>query len=187
MHGENAVASLILRHLERYPLSGIEDVYKLLHHGAFGPGHAITNRKVAREWLERDWNGLSEESGMVLVESVHPSGEVVRLHLRPYRDAGGDLRKLLDAFIASAGEYPGNPELMISWWAIFEELTRGPLADRFDARLAALIGRTRAREGWPATHHSPTYEKAYKPAYRVLSRTRAEELLASQGIPWELK
>lgn len=183
MH-ERAVEALIQTHVQRYPEADILDVYKLLHQAAFGPGHAITNQRAARDWLERESATLRPFAGDVLVENIHPEGRIVRVHLRPYLEAHGDLRKLLDGLLRSSREVEGSLEQMAAWWAVFQHMTErgGPLAARYSARTVALIGRTRAAENWPASHHSPPFERAYRPAYRVLTAPIAQEVLAVQRI-----
>lgn len=176
--------ALIERHVQRYAQIEILDIYKLLHQAIFGPGHPIINRKAAQEWLERQSELLQPAPDQPLLESVHPDDSVVRLHLRPYLKLNGSLKKLLDASIESSKEITGELGTIASWWGIFQNMidTGGPFADRFDVRTAGLIGRNRANESWPASHHSPTYDSTYKPVYRVLSRSLAEKLVQDQKI-----
>jgi hypothetical protein len=183
---DGAVEALIQAHVQRYPEADILDVYKLLHQGVFGPGHAITNQRAARDWLERESATLRPQPGDSLVENIHPAGKMVRLHLRPYLQAQGDLRKLLDGFLRSSREVQGDLAQMAAWWALFQRLTEegGALAARFANRTVALVGRTRAAEKWPASHHSPAFERAYHPAYRVLTASIAQEILGAQRMPF---
>jgi hypothetical protein len=178
------VEALIQRHIERYAQIDILDIYKLLHQALFGPGHPITNRKATEEWLVRQSEILQPLSGQPLLESVHPEDAVVRLHLRPYLELNGNLKKLLETLIESSQIITGDLETMASWWKIFQRMTddSGSLARRFDRRTVALIGRTRAEESWPASHHSPAFDFTYKPVYRVLSRPLAEKLLQDQKL-----
>src|SRR5260221_12126626 len=106
LHPTDAVHSklvaLITAHVQRYTEIDVLDVYKLLHQAVFGPGHAITNQKAAREWLERESEILQPVAAEPLLESVHPEGSIVRLHLRPYLSVNGKLNKLLDALVHSS-------------------------------------------------------------------------------------
>lgn len=178
------VAALIQTHVQRYPGIEILDVYKLLHQAVFGPGHAIKSQRAAREWLERESELLTPDPAKPLVESVHPDGAIVRVHLQPYLAARGSLKALLDGFIQSSKVVAGDLAKMALWWSIFQKLIADgqPLAGRFDPRTVALIGRTRANEQWPASHHSPHFEQVYKPAYRVLTAEVAAEILRQQNI-----
>lgn len=186
--GDEAVAALIHTHVNRYPAMDILDVYKLLHQAVFGPGHTITNRRATREWLERESDLLIPSYDEALLENIHPQGQIVRAHLRPYLAARGNLEKLLDGYIRSAEAVQGNSAIMAAWWDIFQHMVEEPgaLASRFPARTIALVGRTRASENWPASHHSPAYDQTYKPAYRVLTLPVAEALLEAQRIDYHM-
>ncbi len=182
------VENLIKTHIQRYPEIDIVDCYKLLHQGAFGPGHAISRRRAAWEWLENETQNLTPDPDALFIESVHPQSEVLRLHLRPYMAFGGDLYQLLEAFIKSAEELEREDaeQNMAKWWDIFHEMCETALANRFDSRTVHLIGHTRSLEHWPAIQHSPPYEAIYKPAYRLLSKDQTERLLTRQHIPFEI-
>jgi hypothetical protein len=185
---DRKVAALIETHVQRYPEIDILDVYKLLHHAVFGPGHAIKNAKAVQEVLEVECGLLTPDAAASLVENVHPYSKFVRLHLRPYLAARGDVSALLKAFVQSANAVTGDSATMAAWWAIFEAMIApgGALVGRFDARVAALERRTHASEQWPASHHSPRFERVYHPAYRVLAYPIAESLLGKQKIAFEV-
>ena len=183
---EDKIRSLITTHVDRYPETDIMDVYKLLHQGVFGPGHAIQNQKTAREWLDRESETLIPNADEILVENVHPEGQIVRLHLRPYLAHRGDIKRLLDSYIESSKAVNGSIETMATWWKVFEGMTApgGTLASRFAHRMVLLTARTRSNEQWPANPHSPVYDRAYKPVYRVLTRSIAGDLLDRQRIAY---
>ncbi len=183
---EERLVALIRAHLGRYPEAQIADVYKLLHQGVFGPGHAIVNKKATREWLEHEASQQTPAADEMLIESVHPDGLMVRVHLRPYLAHRGSLAALLDAFVRSAERVQGDPDTMARWWSLFQALcAQGELCSRVcEQREAMLFGRVRAQENWPAVHHSPAYCQAYRPAYRVLIATEAEALCRRLKIPF---
>ncbi|MBN1286046.1 MAG: hypothetical protein JXB47_11670 [Anaerolineae bacterium] len=180
------VITLIRRHLDRYPESSFHDVYKLLHQAAFGPGHLVDNKKKALEWIERDLDEPGP-TAIPLAESIHPAGDIVRLHLRPYAAQRGNLRRLRDAFVASAEAVTGAPDLMATWWAAFCDWVEAenPARAGFDLREMRLFGGMWGAKQWPAEHHSPAYRSAYRPAYRVLAAPIAADLCRAQGIVFE--
>lgn len=180
---DDAVITLIRRHLHRYPESHFRDVYKLLHQAAFGPGHAIRDKAKVLEWIERDLE-IEPATGVPFVESIHPADAMVRVHLHPYAAHGGSLRKLGDAFTRSANATTGAPEAMARWWAVCLEVLRDEDLQGFGAREASLFGRAMAAGCWPAEHHSPAYRETYRPAYRVLTTREAERLCEDQDIPF---
>jgi len=182
---EERLVALIRTHLARYPQMQIADIYKLLHQAVFGPGHLIASKKAAREWLEHEAGRVSPSAESPLVENVHPDAQIVRLHLRPYLALGGGLKPLLEAFVRSAEQVSGDAQQMAAWWQVFESLcSKGALcADVCEQREAALFGRVRAQEQWPAVHHSPAYYAVYQPAYRVLTATEAGALCRKLRVP----
>jgi hypothetical protein len=188
MSSPESVIALIQTHLERYPRAEAMDVYRLLHQATFGPGKAITNVKIAREWLDRENEQVIPNAAETLIESVHPEGVIVRVNLRPYVAQHGNLKALLDAYITSSKAVEGQTATMAGWWAIFESLTQpgGLLASRFEHRHVLLIGRTRTNLQWPAEPHSPVYETLYKPMYRVLAQVQAAQLLNGEHIPFRV-
>lgn len=183
---EGEIVPLVATHLDRYPASNIADVYKLLHQGVYGPGHSIPNKKLAREWLEHERDQVQPDRTLPLVESIHPAGAVVRLHLRPYLAYEAKVAPLLDAFVRSAQAVEGDASTLAAWWAIFaaQVAPGGRWADRFAAREAELFGRMRAEAQWAAVPHSPAFVRAYAPAYRVLTRDEAERLCARIDAPF---
>lgn len=185
---DERIVPMIRAHLGRYPEAAIQDVYKLLHQATFGPGHAISSRKAAREWLEQESGQATPSTAEPLIESIHPEGALVRLNLRPYLAHDGKLKPLLDAFIRSAEQVAGDSPTMQRRWQAFEALCRagGPDADRFDQWEVVLLGRIRAGEAWPAMAHSPAYVSAYDPKYRVLTRSEAEALCDKAKLRFEV-
>lgn len=185
---ENRVMALIETHLRRYSEAEIPDVYKLLHQGAFGPGHLITSKRNAREWLEHEAGLVMPDRMLPMVEQIHPEGAMVRFHVRPYLAYRESIRPLLDAFVQSAQVVVGDPAVLAAWWHVFERgcARGGVLADRFVEREVRLFGKTRADEQWPAVHHSPAYNAAYQPVYRVLTVDHAEALCAKLNAPFEV-
>jgi hypothetical protein len=185
---DEKVIALIKLHMERYPALDVLDVYRLLHQSIFGPGHAIKSQKAEKEWLERQTEILGEGTLTPFVENIHPGGEVVRLYLRPYIAARGNPNKLLEAYTKSASNVKGNLDTMTQWWDIFQRSSSAgePFDGRFDVRNITLIARTRKRENWPASPHSPAYEANYKPVYRVLTLPLAQTLLDKQKIPFDV-
>ena len=180
------VSALIHTHLIRYATLEIADVYKLLHQATFGPGHAVTNKKIARDWLERDLERTAPRTDDPLVENIHPDGALVRLHLRPYVALGGGIKSLLDAFVRSAEQVTGDPVLMAQRWARFEQDCRANQfgADRWNLREIQFFGQAREQEKWPAVRHSPAYTTVYFPCYRVFTRAEAAALCRSLGTPF---
>ena len=156
----------ILRdHFARYPAIQVQDVYKLIHQAALGSEHAIADPKSAREWMERELAEMGPGPDEPVVDPISGDGKIVRVHLRPFIADGGDPDVLLDAFIRTANEFRGDKNTLESYWKMVIEM---PHFSRVE--MSAFIVPLRA-QNYPAVHHSEAYERAYRPAYRVILRT----------------
>ena len=157
-------------HLGAHPAAGAEDAYKLLHQSVFGPGHLIPDRGTAAHHLAQEWEGLGETlPGEPLLEPLSDDPPLVRVNLRPYRDAGGSPGALVDALTASAAGVAGDPALLAACLEGAVDVLREKRGEAAAEELRRLALRT-AGEGYPAVHHSEGYRQAYRPAYRVLLR-----------------
>ena len=154
-------------HLLTHPEATAVDLYKLLHQAMAGPAHAVSDEEEARVALEREAADLEiGEAAEPLCEHLGGEPRMVRVHLRPYLAAGGDLQALAAAFVASAS----TPEDVSGRLARALEAAIARLAvDR--PQLASDLAKLQAEleaAGYPAVHHSRAFREAYRPAYRVL-------------------
>ena len=179
----DAVHSLIETHLARYPQMQLTDIYKLLHQGTIGSSHAISKRDSAREWLEHEWEINPPNAAEPLIETVNPSGTLVRLNLRPYQAVDGALIPLLDAMIRSVQAAARDTTAMAAAWNAFVSMVEmdSEIQEHFPLREVRLFGRQYG-DGWSNVQHSPVYVRTYRPAYRVLTHIEAQELLSVQQI-----
>jgi hypothetical protein len=166
-------------HVRRHPDAQVADLYKFAHHAAFGPGHAISNPEQARHRLEAEFASVSQSAfakpSEPLLEPLLPDGSLVRVHLRPWVEAGLDPELLLSAFVHTANTHRGSSEILKDYWRCFEQLTDARVLHLRPDALAAFLDE-RESEGWPPYHHSDTFEASYAPAYRVVSRSYLPEL-----------
>jgi len=161
--------------LSARPESEMIDIYKFLYQGRFGPGHAIPNRTAAADDLTEELADLGPiENSDALCQALGGSPALVRIHLRPFVAGGHDPDVLVDAFVASADEVQGDPELL----ARTLEKAVARLIRRSQFQLAGQLedlAKRLAAEGYPPAHHSDQYKAEYHPAYRVVLRELAEQ------------
>jgi len=166
------IGPVVRWHSELYSELAAEDLYKLLHQGVAGPGHAIEDPGMARAWLEREWSGLRDPDGNEpLFEPLSADGRLVRVNLRPWRSAGLDRERVLTAFLETAEAVTPSPDEIRSAMDAIRACS-GSLAVEADipaVQLDSLFAKL-ATEGYPAVHHSAGYRQAYSPAYRVVLR-----------------
>jgi hypothetical protein len=162
------VNQLLSAHLARYPAMQLDDIYKLLHQAALGPGHAVENPAAARKRLDEEIAALGEAPDELLQDVISPDGRLARVHLRSYLAGGGEPETLHRAFVATANSYPASPDKLARFCGCLGDLAAaGGLPFARDV-VVAYFDRV-ARNSYPAIHHSEAYRDAYRPAYRVIA------------------
>ena len=180
----NPDADFFLAQARADPELRIEDAYKWLFHATRGGEHAVANEFAVRKWLENEWAALGPpQPDEPLWTPLTLDGRIGRLNLRPYRAQGGDPEPLLAAFIESAKTFDASPaRFRAAWRALGRELKTQPVGHLTWSAWRRLDREMRARD-YPANHHSPEYECAHQPAYRVLTGAEARRLLDARPAP----
>ena len=154
--------------LATYPESRLQDIYKSFYQDHFGPGHLISDTESVRRYL---YSELSENdvSFPVYYEFTGCEGRFVRVFLSAVADSLISAEELLDAFVRSANEYQEPQKEWITEW---EEIVRAihdtrVMVNGFEADEPKLAQAARKNQ---AVHHSPAYNAAYHPHYRIVKR-----------------
>ena len=163
----DALRHILLAQVARHPLMQPTDVYKLLHQAAMGSAHAIDDTVGVRLWMEREVGVMGEGPREPMIDTIAPDGSVVLVHLRPWVAAGRPTEPLLAAFVASASAIPQDTIRLVRYLALADTLAEQGQLPFGAASWRDLVTGLR-RGGYPAVHHSPEYEAAYRPAYRVV-------------------
>ena len=162
------VSQLLSAHLGRYPAMQLDDIYKLLHQAALGPGHAVDNPAAARKRLDEEWAALGEGPAEPLRDLISPDGRLGRVHLRSYLAAGGNPDALHRAFVDTADSYPASPDKLAKFCGCLGDLAASGGIPFAREEVLAYFEKI-SRDGYPAVHHSEAYRRAYQPAYRVVA------------------
>lgn len=158
----------------------IDDAYKWTYQATGGGEHAAPSREAAKKWLDNEWRTMGDEpQNENEWIALCPNGEIGRLNLRPFKARGGKADDLLDAFLISARQYRSDPNVFTEAWAeLGVRLKRRGFGEitykewfRLDAQMK--------KKGYPAIHHSESYKKARRPAYRILTRDQVQRLIPS--------
>ncbi len=174
------VSQLLSSHFARYPAMQLDDIYKLLHQAALGPGHAVDNAGAARRRLDEEWAGLDATPGEPIQDLISPDGRLARVHLRAYKAAAGNLDALHRAFVETANAYPASPDKLAKFCGCLGDLAAAGGIPFERTNVLAFFDNV-VRNGYPAIHHSATFRDAYRPAYRVV----AIDLLQDMDLPSE--
>ena len=162
------VSQLLSAHLARYPAMQLDDIYKLLHQAALGPGHAVDNPAAARKRLDEEMAALGEAPAEPLQDIISPDGRLGRVHLRGFLAAGGNPDELHRAFVATANSYPASPDKLAKFCGCLGDLAGSGGIPFARDQVLAYFDRIK-QASYPVVHHSKTYTDAYKPAYRVVA------------------
>jgi hypothetical protein len=164
----------------------IEDAYKWLYQAARGNGPAVMDEKLVREELQKEWDALGQPlPDEKLWEPLRGDEKIGRLNLRPFR--GGKLEDLVNAALQSARDFPGDQtgkgfmdddeaEFHIAWNMLGMSVDAKPSGNLTWPEWRRLDEGTDPKK-YPAIHHSASYEKAHKPAYRLLTHSEADRLI----------
>lgn len=156
----------------RYPLSAVDDHYKLCHQAALGSEHALNDVQAARSWLDQELDEIAKAPPASfdepLIEVISPGSQILRVNLRPFLRSGGAPDNLFQAFVLTANRPRGNTDLLQRYWQTIIELARQGEILFQPQRLNEFIVEM-ALNGFPAIHHSQTYRQAYQPSYRVIA------------------
>ena len=170
MSGEEmAFWRILVNQANRYPRLEARDLYKLAHQAALGSEHALTDVAGVRRWLEMELAEMGLGPAEPLLDPISADGGIVRLHLRPFVAEGGDPSALLDAFVRTAQEFHGSVETLRRYLRYAVKIDLG---GNLPFTVEAMVHFFAHMEtlGFPAAHHSDQYERAYRPAYRVVHR-----------------
>lgn len=165
-------------HWRREGAVSMADAYKWLYQVTQGAEHAVGEPAAVRAWLEREWASLgSPLAGERLLVPLRPDGRVVRLHLRPYRAAGGRPTHLLDAFLESAMRVRTDRQAFRNVWQELGALLADESFDQLTRDAWVELDAVAGPRDYPAVHHSEGYRALHSPAYRVLIASEAERLV----------
>jgi hypothetical protein len=178
---EVRLRSILLQQLLRYPNMQIRDLYKLFHQAALGSEHAVGNAEAARTYLVEEMKQLGDGPDEPIIDPISPSGDIVRVHLRPYIQAGGGMDILLNAFIRTANEFHGSINDLGRYWAYAVKMVEMGDSGLDSVGMEKFLS-TMEREGFPAVHHSDVYVESYHPAYRVVARLFLSTVLSRMGV-----
>lgn len=154
--------------LRRHPEMGVEDLYKLLHQAAMGSEHAMTDTAGVKAWMSNELATMGEGKEEPMIDTIAPGGAVVRVHLRPWVAAGRSPDSLVAAFMRTASTFPADTARLTRYLTAAGRAVQ-ELPARFTIGSWSQFTDSLRKAGYPAIHHSPGYEQAYHPAYRVVA------------------
>ncbi len=152
----------------------VQDLYKFVYQAVLGSEHAVEEATFARQSIEREWAALRHGPPEPLLEPLTPDSLYLRVNLRPFLARGGDPDDLLAAFMATAKGAAGS-QARLNRFRGYALRSARAAEIAFSSREMDAFFDTQQRFGLSPVHHSPQYEAAYAPAYRVVGRKQIQE------------
>jgi hypothetical protein len=165
----STIAGICQQHLRNYPCLEISDLYKLCYQAAMGNAHIGVQRADIMAGLNAELSQVEADADQPLSEEISPSGQVVRINLRPFKAKCYDANTLAEAVWLSARYFKPSVKLLRSYWQELETAARTAAIPFTYEKLAAYFAENE-KEGFPAVHHSDAYMTLYRPAYRVIMK-----------------
>ena len=139
------------------------DGVKLIYQNEFGGGHLIRDRGACMAYLIREHGGVPHDPGARAREPIGNGMVRVNLAAVPV----DRLEALGEAFIRSAGEHRGSMASFLDKLELLKALT-GEGIFSFDVPALEAYLEDYRQAGYPAVSHSEAYQRACRPAYRVV-------------------
>jgi len=156
---------------ERYKKIQVQDVYKLLYQGVFGPKHFICE-KTRQNFYEEFEKAVPEK--MIMFERVSPIFEIYRANIKPYKYYKGTKEELFSLLEESAQIKTGNPNVFKVLWEQFKKINYEK--NYFPVKKVMKFEKKYSiPEQLPVLHHSKKYRKANKPSYIVINLQKLHE------------
>lgn len=171
-----AVAGALERQMTTYPESRLQDLYKSFFQDRFGPGHIISDRKSALNYI------LAElmQAGESTAPYAEPCGweeNYVRVNLAAISDSLITAEALTDALMASA--VPVAEDAVAAWkaeWRAIMSIIEKRYPDLPGLQQDRQTLDSLLRSGHYAYHHSDAFNRAYHPHYRIIRKELADSL-----------
>ena len=163
-----AVKAAVAAQMEAFPESRLQDLYKSFFQDRFGPGHLIADRESALRYILTELEEADTLMGPE-TELCGWQGNYVRVNLSVISDGKMTADEMVDALMASAKEVTKDD--IGRWkkeWAQIEAIIEKnhpniPDLAEDKAKIKEMLD-----AGQYACHHSPAYEAAYHPHYRII-------------------
>lgn len=175
----------------------VTDVIKQCYQAAYGAEHMLTDRDVAKQYLEREFEATPAEDVPIC---EHISDDICRVNIAAWKHQGLPIDDLFELFAASAYPRENGKEMLESFLCEAEEFTlhrerpetrtHGSKALSFDRinsfpKNAGEMIEEYRRAGMPPIHHSDAYREAEHPAYRVVDSRLLREYFENRAAKKE--
>ena len=174
----SATEKAILRQLQEFPETRVQDIYKSFCQDNLGPGHLIPDSQSARNYLESELRTFREDldsarydAPAIMYYPVGDQGNYVRVDLSVVLDGLVGEETYLDAFVRSANDGKRlTEEQWVAKWKEVEKVIRKEFPDIPEAKEDLEMIDSYVEKGDLIMHHSEAFSNAYNPHYRIIAR-----------------
>lgn len=169
-----AIANMIRQH----PELRLQDIYKSFFQDRFGPGHIIPSEAAAQAYLMRELSECKEEKDPMPIEPVGCEGRYIRVSLYKVKSGVICLEDYLEAFVGGARPIAAEEyeAWMDEWKHIADRAAAFGIRD-YESDRKEIDALLKEYDGNLVLHHSPEYNEAYEPHYRIIERSRFVALI----------
>jgi len=179
----NNIENALLKQIELYPESRLQDIYKNFHQGRFGTEHAISNKEAVYNFIEQELERM-DTSYLPLIEYVGWDSGFVRVNLLYLSKNNVEPKILADAFIESANFEDTNKSKY--WHNEWKQITK--IIEKRKIKIENYKEDKKIIDSFlninprMAMHHSSEFREAYKPHYRVVAVPLLQNFLNKKYI-----
>jgi hypothetical protein len=164
------IEQAILKQLDCYPVSTLQDIYKNFYQDKFGAEHAIPNEAAARNYLMYELENMPQISEINAVEEIGWRHNFVRVHLAVIKNDIVPAEELLQAFLESAVFTDTSLSWTEEWTEIVGIIEKNKLQIENFAQDKAKIAQLLHENPHVALHHSDVSTNLYHPHYRIIAK-----------------
>ena len=161
--------------LELYPEMQPQDLYKFVYQAILGPAHLGTQKDKMVQYLKWEINSITKMPQNKLIERIHPEDKYIRIDLKKFKAKNGNIDLLGDVLFSSCKKEPHGPKELKEVLCIIAGLIKINTLHIESNKFIEYINKLESLN-FPVPHHSEKYTTQYKPAYRVVSLEKWEEL-----------
>lgn len=177
---EARIRAVVEKQMNDYPASTLSDIYKSFFQDRFGPGHMVTDRKVAERYLRNELVFSRSKRPAPYYEPAGLGDNFYRVSLAVITDSIVPFDTYFDAFMRSVQDV--KPVEVAQWreeWmrivTVVADMNLG-LPDFSEDSLSVMSHLARGQYAW---HHSRAYNRLYHPHYRLIRR----DIFKSELLP----
>lgn len=151
----------IIDQFKKYPHLEFEDLMKFLYQSSFGCEHLVSDFSIVKKRIQQEFDTQMDSCNSI----EYLDGDYVRLHL----NYGLSVNTLSTLFILSSQQEKNGIEQLENKLQTLLDLIQDNTLP-FSLELSKDILLKWKKEGYPAIHHSNTFNQLYHPSYRLIHK-----------------